>query len=59
MASQWVDVRDLQFLLHEVFKIGDEILGKGKFAGPRCRHGEHGSGAGSKIHRERNRTHVS
>ena len=32
MASQWVDVRDLKFILHEVFKIGDEILGKGKFA---------------------------
>ncbi len=32
MASQWVDVRDLQFLLHEVFRIGDEILGKGPFA---------------------------
>ncbi|HAR97426.1 MAG TPA: hypothetical protein DCS11_00675 [Syntrophus sp. (in: bacteria)] len=32
MASQWVDVRDLQFLLHEVFRIGDELLGKGPFA---------------------------
>ncbi|HPR56548.1 MAG TPA: acyl-CoA dehydrogenase [Deltaproteobacteria bacterium] len=32
MASQWVDVRDLQFILHEVFKIGDTLLGKGKFA---------------------------
>jgi len=32
MASQWVDVRDLQFILHEVFKIGDTVLGKGKFA---------------------------
>ena len=32
MASQWVDERDLKFILHEVFKIGDDILGKGKFA---------------------------
>ncbi|NMD40450.1 MAG: acyl-CoA dehydrogenase, partial [Deltaproteobacteria bacterium] len=32
MASQWVDLRDLKFLLHEVFKIGEDILGKGKFA---------------------------
>ncbi len=32
MASQWVDLRDLKFILHEVFKIGEDILGKGKFA---------------------------
>jgi alkylation response protein AidB-like acyl-CoA dehydrogenase len=32
MASQWVDERDLKFLLHEVFEIGKEILGKGPFA---------------------------
>ena len=32
MASQWVDLRDLKFILHEVFKIGEGILGKGKFA---------------------------
>ncbi|OPL12623.1 MAG: hypothetical protein AVO39_11400 [delta proteobacterium MLS_D] len=30
MASEWVDVRDIQFLLHEVFKIGD-LLGKPPF----------------------------
>ncbi|HNR50206.1 MAG: Acryloyl-CoA reductase (NADH) [Deltaproteobacteria bacterium ADurb.BinA179] len=27
MASQWVDMRDTKFLIHEVFKIGD-LLGK-------------------------------
>ena len=27
MASQWVDMRDMKFLIHEVFKI-DELLGK-------------------------------
>ena len=32
MASQWVDERDLKFILHEVFRISDEILGKGPFA---------------------------
>ncbi len=32
MPSKWVDERDLRFLLHEVFAIGDEILGKGIFA---------------------------
>ena len=32
MASQWVDVRDLKFILHEVFKIDEQILGKGPFA---------------------------
>ncbi|MGC9323197.1 MAG: acyl-CoA dehydrogenase [Desulfomonilia bacterium] len=31
MASLWVDERDMRFILHEVFKIGDEILGKPPF----------------------------
>ncbi|MBN2299200.1 MAG: acyl-CoA dehydrogenase N-terminal domain-containing protein, partial [Deltaproteobacteria bacterium] len=30
MASQWVDERDIKFLLHEVFNIGD-LLGKAPF----------------------------
>ena len=30
MASQWVDERDIKFLLHEVFNIG-ELLGKAPF----------------------------
>ena len=32
MASKWVDGRDIKFLLHEVLKIGDELLGKGRYA---------------------------
>jgi alkylation response protein AidB-like acyl-CoA dehydrogenase len=32
MASQWIDLRDLKFLLHEVMKIGEEFLGKEPFA---------------------------
>jgi hypothetical protein len=28
MASKWVDERDLRFILHEVFNISDDILGK-------------------------------
>jgi hypothetical protein len=28
MASQWVNERDYKFVLHEVFKIGDELLGE-------------------------------
>ena len=32
MASKWIDERDLRFLLHEVFQIGDELLGKGPYA---------------------------
>ena len=31
MASKWVDERDLRFILHEVFNIGDVILGKAPF----------------------------
>ena len=31
MVSQWVNERDYKFVLHEVFKIGDELLGKGPF----------------------------
>jgi len=31
MASQWVDERDNKFLLHEVLKIGEELLGKSRF----------------------------
>jgi len=31
MASQWVDERDNKFLLHEVLKIGDELLGKARY----------------------------
>lgn len=30
MASQWVDMRDMKFLIHEVFKI-DELLGKAPY----------------------------
>ncbi len=30
MASQWIDERDIRFLLHEVFNIGD-LLGKAPF----------------------------
>ena len=32
MASLWVDERDIKFQLHEVFKIGETILGKGRYA---------------------------
>ncbi|MBN2283338.1 MAG: acyl-CoA dehydrogenase [Deltaproteobacteria bacterium] len=32
MASQWLDERDMRFLLHEVLKIGDELLGKARFS---------------------------
>ncbi|HOJ13988.1 MAG TPA: acyl-CoA dehydrogenase family protein, partial [Deltaproteobacteria bacterium] len=32
MASQWVDLRDLKFILFEVFKMGEALLGKGQFA---------------------------
>ncbi len=32
MASLWVDERDLKFQLHEVFNIGETILGKGRYA---------------------------
>jgi hypothetical protein len=31
MASQWLDERDIKFLLHEVLNIGEELLGKGLF----------------------------
>ncbi|MBW2636326.1 MAG: acyl-CoA dehydrogenase N-terminal domain-containing protein, partial [Deltaproteobacteria bacterium] len=31
MASQWLDDRDIKFLLHEVLNIGEELLGKGLF----------------------------
>ncbi|MDT8274110.1 MAG: acyl-CoA dehydrogenase family protein, partial [Desulfomonilia bacterium] len=31
MASLWVDERDMGFILHEVFKIGEELLGKPPF----------------------------
>ena len=32
MASQWVNERDSKFLLHEVLKIDQELLGKAPFA---------------------------
>jgi alkylation response protein AidB-like acyl-CoA dehydrogenase len=32
MASQWVDLRDLKFVLHEVFQLEQHMLGKGPFA---------------------------
>ena len=32
MASQWVDLRDFKFILHELFKIDEQLLGKGPFA---------------------------
>ncbi|MCK7477896.1 MAG: acyl-CoA dehydrogenase [Candidatus Moduliflexus flocculans] len=32
MASLWVDERDLKFQLHEVFNIGETLLGKGRYA---------------------------
>ena len=31
MASQWVNERDYKFVLHEVFRIGEELLGKEPF----------------------------
>jgi alkylation response protein AidB-like acyl-CoA dehydrogenase len=31
MASQWVDLRDNKFILYEVLKIGEELLGKEPF----------------------------
>ncbi len=31
MASQWVNERDYKFVLHEVFNIGEELLGKAPF----------------------------
>ncbi|MDD5474978.1 MAG: acyl-CoA dehydrogenase [Syntrophales bacterium] len=32
MASKWIDERDNSFLLHEVFEIGKDILGKSPYA---------------------------
>ncbi len=32
MASLWVDERDIKFQLHEVFNIGETLLGKGRYA---------------------------
>jgi alkylation response protein AidB-like acyl-CoA dehydrogenase len=32
MASLWIDLRDIKFQLFEVFKIGETLLGKGKYA---------------------------
>ena len=32
MASLWVDMRDMRFQLHEVLKIGETLLGKGRFS---------------------------
>jgi len=32
MASQWIDERDIKFLLHEVLNIDEELLGKGRYA---------------------------
>ena len=31
MASLWVDIKDLKFQLNEVFKIGETLLGKGRY----------------------------
>ena len=31
MASLWVDLRDIKFQLFEVFKIGETLLGKGRY----------------------------
>ena len=31
MASQWIDDRDLRFILHEVLNIGEDLLGKAPF----------------------------
>ena len=32
MASQWIDVRDMKFILYEVFKMDEQLLGQGPFA---------------------------
>ncbi|MBP9649209.1 MAG: acyl-CoA dehydrogenase [Syntrophaceae bacterium] len=32
MASLWIDERDIKFQLHEVFNIGETLLGKGRYA---------------------------
>jgi alkylation response protein AidB-like acyl-CoA dehydrogenase len=32
MASLWIDLRDIKFQLFEVFKMGETLLGKGKYA---------------------------
>jgi alkylation response protein AidB-like acyl-CoA dehydrogenase len=32
MASLWVDIRDIKFQVFEVFKIGETLLGKGRYA---------------------------
>ncbi len=32
MASLWIDLRDIKFQLFEVFKVGETLLGKGKYA---------------------------
>jgi alkylation response protein AidB-like acyl-CoA dehydrogenase len=32
MASLWIDLRDIKFQLFEVFKIGETLLGKGRYA---------------------------
>ncbi len=34
MASLWVDLRDVRFQLLEVIKIGETLLGKGRFFRP-------------------------
>ena len=31
MASLWIDLRDIKFQLFEVFKIGETLLGKGRY----------------------------
>ena len=31
MASLWIDLRDINFQLFEVFKIGETLLGKGRY----------------------------
>jgi len=31
MASQWIDLRDIKFQLFEMFKIQEELLGKGRY----------------------------
>jgi len=32
MASLWIDLRDIKFQLFEVFKMGETLLGKGRYA---------------------------
>jgi hypothetical protein len=32
MANLWIDLRDIKFQLFEVFKIGETLLGKGRYA---------------------------